>query len=62
MQRPVIEQIEEFEIYDGRRRLGSVDVQAPQWVAANDDNEIIGRYQSRKAAIDAIRNSTGRVR
>ena len=61
MQSPGEHILEEFDVYDGRRRLGHVVAQAAQWVAANDDDQIIGRYQSRKAAIAAIRDGAGPV-
>jgi len=57
----VVEHLVE-EIYNGRRRLGQVVEQAPEWLASNDDNQLVGRYPTRKAAVAAVLASARAVR
>jgi len=46
---------DEIAIYAGRQRIGYVIKRASEeWFAANDDDQPLGRFPSRKAAVDAI--------
>jgi hypothetical protein len=44
-----------IEIYIGRRVLGRYVEQSGEWLAfSNDDDQVLGRYLTRQAAIAAI--------
>jgi hypothetical protein len=44
---------EEIAVYNGWRRLGYYVAQGTEWLAASDDDQVLGRYMTRQAAIAA---------
>ncbi len=54
------EHLGEIAVYDGRRRLGYYVAQEAEWLAANDDDQVLGHYPTRKAAAEAIVASSKR--
>jgi hypothetical protein len=59
---PVTEHLDEIAVYSGRRRLGYYVEQSAEWLALTDDDQVLGRYPTRQAAIAAIVASAGRGR
>ena len=58
----VVEHPDPINVYDGLRRLGCVVAEAAaEWLAENDDGEVIGRFPTRQAAIAAIVANVRRV-
>jgi hypothetical protein len=49
----------EFSVYNGRDCIGrAVECQPKTWTAFTADDELIGTFPARKAAIDAIISAT----
>lgn len=57
----VAEHVDEADVYSGLERLGHYVKQGSAWLALNDDDQVLGRFPHRQAAIAAIVASAGRV-